>query len=174
MLRPLLVLLVLTSCAARPPLPFDLAPPGTAPELFAPGVVSTEGSIELNGVLSPDGRELFFTRVAEDGCAGAVACDDEHLDALVDQVVHDIQREAADLGDRTRAIGATSGVADVEERLVGQQVEHGPRHRQTTDPAVEDPNRCVGHGARVTASASTSREVATLGPCWRPAANRSP
>ncbi len=60
-------LLLLSSCAAEPLLPFGLDAPGTAPQLFAPGVVSTDGSIELNGVLSPDGRELFFTRVAEDG-----------------------------------------------------------------------------------------------------------
>ncbi len=31
------------------------------PARFAPGVVST-GAIELNGVVSPDGREFFFTR----------------------------------------------------------------------------------------------------------------
>jgi hypothetical protein len=36
------------------------------PALFAPGVVSTEAAIELNGVVSPDGREFFFTRVIDD------------------------------------------------------------------------------------------------------------
>jgi dipeptidyl aminopeptidase/acylaminoacyl peptidase len=40
-------------------------PPGMTPELFAPGVVNTE-AIELNGVLSPDGREFFFTRIVDD------------------------------------------------------------------------------------------------------------
>ena len=39
--------------------------PGLTPQRFAPGVVSTESAIELNGVFSPDGREFFFTRVVE-------------------------------------------------------------------------------------------------------------
>ena len=37
--------------------------PGTTPARFAPGVVSTDGPIELNGAFSPDGREFFFTRI---------------------------------------------------------------------------------------------------------------
>jgi len=40
-------------------------PPGGTPEPFAPGVVNT-AAIELNGVVSPDGREFFFTRVVDD------------------------------------------------------------------------------------------------------------
>jgi hypothetical protein len=39
-------------------------PPGDTPELFAPGVVSTE-KVELNSVFSPDEREFFFTRLIE-------------------------------------------------------------------------------------------------------------
>lgn len=65
MFRPTCLLLLLASCAS-PPLPFDLDAPGRTPEVFAPGVVSTDDSIELNGVISPDGRELFFTRVDPD------------------------------------------------------------------------------------------------------------
>ncbi|MHC5108964.1 MAG: hypothetical protein ACYTHJ_03685 [Planctomycetota bacterium] len=34
------------------------------PQLFAPGLVNTD-AIELNGVLSPDGREFFFTRIVD-------------------------------------------------------------------------------------------------------------
>jgi Tol biopolymer transport system component len=34
-------------------------PPGTRPELFAPGVIST-GMAELNSVFSPDGSEFYF------------------------------------------------------------------------------------------------------------------
>lgn len=60
--RPLCLWLVLASCASKPPLPFHLAAPGTTPEVFAPGIVSTDEAIELNGVLAPDGREFFFTR----------------------------------------------------------------------------------------------------------------
>jgi hypothetical protein len=39
--RPIWFLLSLASCAATP-LPFDLDPPGTTPEVFAPGVVSPD------------------------------------------------------------------------------------------------------------------------------------
>jgi hypothetical protein len=39
-------------------------PPGETPEPFAPGIVNTD-AIELNGVVSPDGREFFFTRVID-------------------------------------------------------------------------------------------------------------
>lgn len=38
--------------------------PGLTPELFAPGIVSTD-AIELNGVFSADGREFYFTRIVE-------------------------------------------------------------------------------------------------------------
>jgi len=36
-------------------------PPGKTPEVFAPGIVSTE-SVELNSVFMPDNSELYFTR----------------------------------------------------------------------------------------------------------------
>jgi hypothetical protein len=39
-------------------------PPGMIPELFAPGVVSTD-AVELNSVFSPDGREFFFSRLID-------------------------------------------------------------------------------------------------------------
>ena len=39
-------------------------PPGMMPQLFVPGLVNTD-AIELNGVLSPDGREFFFTRIVD-------------------------------------------------------------------------------------------------------------
>lgn len=38
--------------------------PGLVPEVFAPGVVSTD-AVELNSVFSPDGREFFFTRLID-------------------------------------------------------------------------------------------------------------
>jgi len=37
-------------------------PPGTAPETFAPGIVSTKEAIEFAGTFSPDGREYYWTR----------------------------------------------------------------------------------------------------------------
>ncbi len=38
--------------------------PGEMPAVFAPGMVST-AAVELNGVVSPDGRELLFTRIVD-------------------------------------------------------------------------------------------------------------
>lgn len=38
-------------------------PTGITPEIFAPGIVSTD-AWELHGTFSPDGEEFFFTRRA--------------------------------------------------------------------------------------------------------------
>jgi hypothetical protein len=35
-------------------------PPGTTPEIFAPGLISTEEKYELNSVFSPEGDEFYF------------------------------------------------------------------------------------------------------------------
>ena len=35
-------------------------PPGMTPEIFAPGIVSTEDKYELNAVFSPDGKEFYY------------------------------------------------------------------------------------------------------------------
>jgi Tol biopolymer transport system component len=40
-------------------------PPGMTPEIFAPGIVSTEDSQEFAGTFSPCGNEFFFTRAIE-------------------------------------------------------------------------------------------------------------
>lgn len=40
-------------------------PPGMTPELFAPGIISTE-RVELNSVFSPDGKEFFFAATEGD------------------------------------------------------------------------------------------------------------
>ncbi len=37
-------------------------PPGTEPQVFAPGIVSTRGGHEFSITFSPDGRELYFNR----------------------------------------------------------------------------------------------------------------
>jgi hypothetical protein len=41
-------------------------PPGMTPEIFAPGIISTE-SVELNAVFTPDGKEFYFTRKNPNG-----------------------------------------------------------------------------------------------------------
>lgn len=40
-------------------------PPGMTPELFAPGIVSTDNAREFSGTFSPDGKEYYFFRFAE-------------------------------------------------------------------------------------------------------------
>ncbi len=40
-------------------------PPGLTPEIFAPGIVSTESAREFSGTFSPDGKEYYFFRFAD-------------------------------------------------------------------------------------------------------------
>ncbi len=47
-------------------------PPGMTPEIFAPGIVSTEEYREFSGTFTPDGKEYYFFRFA-DG-AGMMVC----------------------------------------------------------------------------------------------------
>ncbi len=47
-------------------------PPGMTPEVFAPGIVSTEGQREFSGTFTPDGKEYYFFRFAEG--AGMMVC----------------------------------------------------------------------------------------------------
>ena len=42
-------------------------PPGLEPGVFAPGIVSTAGSLEFSITFSPDGKEVFFTRRKDPG-----------------------------------------------------------------------------------------------------------
>jgi hypothetical protein len=44
-------------------------PPGTTPEIFAPGVVSDPGFSEYSGTFSPDGTEYYFYRFSDDAPA---------------------------------------------------------------------------------------------------------
>ncbi len=67
----LLSVIALPACGGAPePAPpprgayLGQTPPGTTPELFAPGIVSTR-ALELNAVFTPDGNELYFTRLID-------------------------------------------------------------------------------------------------------------
>jgi len=42
-------------------------PPGMSPEIFAPGLISSESRSECCRAISPDGREFFFVRKLESG-----------------------------------------------------------------------------------------------------------
>ena len=46
---------------------FGLRPPGSKPEIFAPGVVSSNDQVEMGCAVSPDGKEFYFCRPAPSG-----------------------------------------------------------------------------------------------------------
>jgi Tol biopolymer transport system component len=46
---------------------FGEEPPGLKAKLFAPGIISTQGHFELSVTFTPDGKELYFTRRADEG-----------------------------------------------------------------------------------------------------------
>ena len=46
---------------------FGEEPPGLRPKLFAPGIISTHGHFEFACTFSPDGKEFYFTRRADEG-----------------------------------------------------------------------------------------------------------
>jgi hypothetical protein len=84
----LAVLLVLTGCADAEPTTTSVAtsalpsetglsgpyigqkPPGTTPEVFAPGIVSDPSFFEYSGTFSPDGNEYYFNRITDDSQRG--------------------------------------------------------------------------------------------------------
>ena len=86
--------------------------------------------------------------VAQHRGAGGVAGDDEHLDALVDEVVEALEGVLTDLGYRLGAVGLARGVAEVDHCLVGQLVHHGPGDGESAEARVEDPDRRVSHSAQ--------------------------
>lgn len=45
---------------------FAQKPPGINPELFAPGIISTEKYFEISCTLTPEGKEFYFTRRGEE------------------------------------------------------------------------------------------------------------
>jgi Tol biopolymer transport system component len=46
---------------------FGLQPPGDKPEIFAPGVVSSNDQVEMGCTISPDGKEFYFARAVPSG-----------------------------------------------------------------------------------------------------------
>jgi hypothetical protein len=63
----LLILVASAGCAPGPPPTSYLGqkPPGTQPEIFAPGIVSTPGFTEWAGTFSPAGDEYYFWRTSD-------------------------------------------------------------------------------------------------------------
>lgn len=54
----------------------------------------------------------------------------------------------ADLGDGEPTVGAVGGVPDVDDVLVGQQVDDRARDRQAADSGIEDPDGRGGVGTQ--------------------------
>jgi hypothetical protein len=67
-LSALALVLVLSGCAGtRLSGPYlGQVPPGTTPEIFAPGIVSDPDAFEYSGTFSPDGSEYYFNRDTAD------------------------------------------------------------------------------------------------------------
>ena len=103
---------------------------------------------------------IAAARVVQDGRGGGVAGDDQHLDAGLDELVHDAQRQGADLIDGLGTVGSVGRVPDVEDLLAGQLVEHGSRDCQAPDPGVEHPDRRVIHASET--RRGLSRKAARL------------
>ena len=95
---------------------------------------------------SSTGTGSSAAQVVEAGGGGRVAGDDERLDVVVlDQAPRQLAGVAAHLGQRLRAVRVAAGVADVDEVLGRQQVDHGPGDGQAAEPGVEHPDRPI-HG----------------------------
>jgi hypothetical protein len=45
---------------------FGQKPPGIKPEMFAPGIISTDKYFEISCTFTPDGKEFYFTRRGEE------------------------------------------------------------------------------------------------------------
>jgi hypothetical protein len=88
-------------------------------------------------------------RVAEHGRARGVAGDHQGLHALRDEVVEALQCVLAHLADGLGAVRLPRGVAEVDQRLVRQLVDHRPGHGQPAETGVEDADggieRRAGH-----------------------------
>ena len=80
-----------------------------------------------------DGDVVALARVVQHRRARGVARDDEHLHALVDQVVEALEGVLADLADGLGAVGLPGGIAEVEHGLVWQLVQHGAGHGESTE-----------------------------------------
>ena len=79
-----------------------------------------------------------FPGVTEHRRAAGVAGDDQRLDALSDEMIKAFQRVFADVGDRLLAVGGTRGVAEIDDVLVRQLVDHGSGDGQPAETGVED------------------------------------
>jgi len=52
----------------------------------------------------------------------------------------------SNLVQRARAVRIPSRVTEIDEVLVGEQIDKRAGHSESAEPAVEDPNRTILHG----------------------------
>ena len=105
----------------------------TRPDVVACTRARTPGSITLDQRHGQVGGQVGQRRRR-----GRVAGHDDDLDVvLLHQVPRQLAGEGAHLGLRPGAVGVAAGVAEVDEVLVGEQVEEGPGHGEPTEAGVE-------------------------------------
>ena len=119
--------------------------PGTSPELFAPGLVSTD-AVELNGVVTPGGRELLFTRIVDGEFAmhRSVLEDGEWS---VPRPLHLYEGRAPSMA------------VDMTCTPDGQRLYWLGRHRSALSPPGEEPGLDIWTSERVHGDWSTARLV---------------
>ena len=69
----------------------------------------------------------------------------------------DLTHEPTHLAQVTGAIGAASGIAKEDERLLGQALMDGARHRETAKTGIEYANRGVVHNPAILAHRQAHR-----------------
>ena len=94
-----------------------------------------------------DGNVELLVEGVERGGGRAVAGDDERLHVVLEQHVGDLERVFQHLVARLGAVGEPAGVAEVDDALVGQQVDERAQHREPSEPGVEHADRTRGHDA---------------------------
>ena len=98
------------------------------------------------GSITPiTGMSSSLLERVERGGGRAVARDDEELHALVEQHVGDLERVGEHLLGRLRPVREAPGVAEVDDALVGQQVDHRAQDGEPTEPGVEHADGLVAH-----------------------------
>ena len=94
-----------------------------------------------------DDRDLeVVPQFVEGDCGRRVAGDDDHLHVLdPDQVLGDLPAEPPNLRGRTGPVRIASGVADVDDLLIAQQVDECARDREAAKSAIENADGSVVH-----------------------------
>ena len=82
----------------------------------------------------------------------------------VDEQVRDLERVLQDLVGRLRPVREPAGVAEVERRLVREEIDERAQHREPTEPGVEDSDRPLVDRGRPPAPPSRITLVGRRGP----------